>query len=288
MPRPSRGALRALFLGVVVVAVPACSTRKLVYQYGETLLVREIDRSLDLRDSQRDWVRQRLRGHFAWHRKAELPYYAERIEQLRGLVADGISPQDLKWTRQAMEELWRRLASRLAPDAGALLAGLSPAQIDHLEESMGERRKGRRELLDLPVEQYVAKRSAEVKKSLRRWVGPLEPAQESLIESYVRKNRDDVLVRRQSDRAGGKDLLALLRRRPGAQEIVDQLLARLTTNAVGEPPEIQAAGARLEAALVELALALDRSATTAQRRHLDTELVAWRDDFLSLAKDQKD
>ena len=275
---------RSLLLLSGLGLVAGCSSRKLMYQYGETLLVYEISRALDLEAPQKRHLRDRIHAHFVWHRAEELPLYADRIEQLRQRFADGLSDEDMRWTRGTIEELLGRVARRLAPDAGAILATLDAQQIDHLQGSMDDRGGRRTELLDLPAAKYVDKRTIEMTKTLVTWLGPLAPAQTQLVEAHVRRTRDDMIAQRASGQRAGQEFLALLRRHPGAAAITKRILSVFDSTPAATPDEAadQALRQRVQTASEQLALALERSATPEQRRHFDAELVSLRDDLRSL------
>ena len=261
-----------------------CSTRRLLYAIGETFIVHELDDTLELLPPQKDFLKQHLHAQFAWHRKEELPVYAQRLDELRQRFADGLSTDDVRWTRATFEELFGRLARHLAPDAGEFLATLEPSQVDHLERDIMKQRKKRSDALDLPAEDYYVKRSGELKKTLVKWIGPLEPSQKASIDAFVRHNREDALIRRTVDQRHGQEFLTTLRGHLAAASITERILARVTRDETDLSADEKAATDRLQAEMERLALAIDQDATPTQRKHLDAELASLHEDLVALSQ----
>ena len=277
-----RPSARVLLLAAVALIFVGCSTRRLLYQLGPTLVLHEVDEALELEPQQKEMARVRLRALFAWHRREELPVYGQRLDELRRRIADGVSREDLTWVRSTVEELIGRFGRHVAPEMGTFLATLQPSQLDHFEQTVAKRSQKHKDLLDLPAEEYVDKRSREAEKTMSRWAGPLEPAQTELIRAFVRRTRDAALVRRAVEERRYKDFMALLRRHQSAETIRDAILARLTPGEPDLTPAERVTTTRVEAEFEELTMALDRAATPAQRHRLDGELASIHEDIVGL------
>jgi hypothetical protein len=283
---PGPRARRLVVAAVLLTAAVGCSTTKVAYNLGGSFLQRLISNAVRLRPEQAELLRPRLKELLRWHRQSELPLYAERIEALRLRLRDGLSEEDLRWTRGAAEGMWRRLAERLAPDAAALLSTLSAEQIDRVERDSGKRAGKRYEAYDLPGPRYAQKRTAELQKTLERWMGPLSPGQRALVWNHFERGQRDAQLYRDGQLRQQRDLFQLLRRSLPAAALQGELFARLTREETGLTPEERAAQERVEASAGHLALSVFAVATPAQRQHLDRELAQLRDDLQELARGQ--
>ena len=85
MPRPLLRAAIIAALAAVLVLVSGCSAIGLVYKQADTLAFRWLDRYADFDDAQSLRVRESIAAWFSWHRRTQLPDYADL---LTGVEAD--------------------------------------------------------------------------------------------------------------------------------------------------------------------------------------------------------
>jgi hypothetical protein len=84
MPRPLLRAAIIAALSAALVLVSGCSAIGLVYKQADTLAFRWLDRYADFDDAQSLRVREAIAAWFSWHRRTQLPDYAEPARQRRG------------------------------------------------------------------------------------------------------------------------------------------------------------------------------------------------------------
>lgn len=282
---------RIVLLLLPILFLGGCSTRKLAYNLAGRLLLRSVDKVLDLHGGQKDYLRGRLAGLMAWHRQEELPRYADILGRMMGRVAGGTVGQagpraEAVALIRDVEAATERLARRLAPDLGPFLATLTPAQIANMERSMTERNRERFEDLDLEEGRYVKARMKQVRKSMERWLGGSTPEQEALLVAYIRRGRSEELRRRDNSLRNQQEMLALLRQGAGPQALEEAVRSWMTSWQVKPDAAYQEAEARSQESFIDLICALERTLSGAQRQHLAGELYALRGDLLELSRER--
>lgn len=280
---PRRVAATLVLALCAALGLAGCGTQ-LLYNRLDMVLHLYVSTQVSLQDSQSVGLRTVLRGLLDWHRRSELPKYAQFVE---GLAADAARPLGrarIDRARLEVEALWRDSVARGAPDAARWLAQLKPAQLDELFASLGEDDADQREeYCDAPEAQRRREREKTLRDSLEDWVGRLDAAQRALVsERFARvtstgcgwvenRVRFRAEMRRTID---GRDAIADY---PGT-------LARLLMR----PEDQWDAGyrARFDAnreVVVSLLADLDATLEPRQRRRLVEKLSGYARDFRELA-----
>lgn len=286
--RISQGFRRSL-LGLTAVLLlfsTGCSIRKLAYNLAARLATSRIADTFHLDSRQKSDLETRVHAVHDWHRRSELPQYATVLDGAIRRCEDGMSREDLTWMFDELDGAWKRMAGRLAVEAGQVLTQLRPDQIDKSEAEMKKSERERFEKLELPEEQYIQARLKVAKKNLKTWLGSYNDAQLAEYERFVRKNRPEELRRRLKTQANEQLLLDALRRRASAKEIETIVLRWVTRQEVQETPGFQQAETRNQEDFIQFLLAMDRTLTPEQRRHLLRELRAVRTDLAELAAER--
>lgn len=286
--RPARRLPRAaLLVGLLATLLVGCSLRKLAYSYADRLLVSSIDDTFDLTRAQKAFVQERVRGALRWHQRDELPRYAAMLSNLEQALQDGLSEAEVRALSSEVEGALRRLAPLLSDAAGPLLAGLSEQQIAHADGAIAKDTEERFRALKLEPAAYERERLGRARKQLKTWLGEARPEQLQLCSDFIRAGRPHEELRHQIAEENRRQLIAALRRRPGA-EALRQLVRRWAeTQQIEADPRFQRMEEEGRARFSTFLLALDRSLTAEQRRHLIAELAGWRRDFGELADEAR-
>ncbi len=121
-----------LLLGVALVLV-ACSATRVAYNQAPNFAYWRIDGFVDFTDTQSPQARQELDRFFAWHRRAELPLYAERLAQWQALALKDITPEQACTEFEAVRDSLRRMTEQGLEPLTALALQLGPQQLEHLK-----------------------------------------------------------------------------------------------------------------------------------------------------------
>ncbi len=275
-----------LCAALLLLAGAGCSMVRLGYGQLDTLAGWTAQDYFDLDPAQREVFNERFARLHAWHRREQLPEYARFFSEARSRAERGLGDTDLLWLVDGFKARYAAIAARAAPDAAELLAGLTPAQIEHLKRELDKtNRKFLRE--NRSNESEENRRAAQNKRTLaqlRDWVGALTEAQEQQLAGPLRalplidRLRHEDRLRRQ------QEFLALLESRHGERT---QFTARVRNWLVhwerGRPPALARAFDESWKQRAAFYATADRLLTPSQRSHLARRLQNYSDDFIALA-----
>ncbi len=222
--------VRLLAVLAAALLLQACSALRLGYGNADSLGRWWIDQYVDLSPEQDALTRDGLARLHAWHRRTQLPDYANLLRQARGLATGRMTGADAMTLTDALIRRLRTVTDQALPDAADLLATLTPAQIDRMSARLTERTADFAKDLKL-AEGDAAQRRARLKRLVERaeyWFGDISDEQQAAIrrlvdaqptgaqfwyEERLRRQRDWLeLVRRiQAEKPSRERSLALLR-----------------------------------------------------------------------------
>lgn len=278
--------IRLLFCTLLLTLVAGCSMVRLGYGQLDTLAGWRAQSYFDLDPAQRDSFGERFVRLQAWHRSEQLPDYARFLNETRSRAERGLQAEDFLWLIDGIKARYAAIAARAAPDAAELLAGLSPAQIEHLKREFAEdNRKFLRE--HRSNESVENRRQAQNRRTLKQlgdWVGSLSAGQEQRIAELLRevplvdRLRHEDRLRRQ------KEFLALLETRGGDRRAFAARMRDWLVNwEQGRPPALAKAFDESWKKRAAFHAAVDAMLTPQQRAHLLRRLQNYSEDFIALA-----
>ncbi|MRX07009.1 hypothetical protein GJ697_04075 [Pseudoduganella sp. FT25W] len=293
MPPSARRTLQGLFLIAIMTVLAACSSLRLAYNNGDTLLYWWIDGYVDLTSDQKSVVKEDIDKLFHWHRKTQLNDYAQILQTAQRQLAAGVTQADLQTDFDEIKKRTEALLLKATPELAELARSLQPDQIATLERKFAannaefrkKNMRGDRE----------AQQTFRYKKSMEQfelWFGSFSSEQEAQIrkasdarpldnniwldERMRRQNNILAAVRRvQSEKLGKEATQALI------QGLIKDGFQRLETS------ERKAFFDSYEDANLKLVLTVIQLATPAQKAHAQRRMQGWIDDFRSLAADQR-
>ena len=101
--------------------VLSCSTIKFAYNNVDWVLLSKADHYLDLNDAQRKRAKQLVAARMEVHRREELPIYVETLKEVRVMLADNLTPDELAVIRERIPALYRRTMRDTIPGIVSLL-----------------------------------------------------------------------------------------------------------------------------------------------------------------------
>ncbi len=162
-----------------------CGTQ-FIYNRLDTVLYLYFSTQVSLQDVQARGLKAALSDFLAWHRRSEMPRYAQFAESLAVDAGATLSAERIDRARRDIESLWRDAVERGVPDAARWLAGLAPAQRDELFASFADDEQELRE--ELCETSDAERRRAAVKdfvSSAEDWVGSLDARQRALVRERL-------------------------------------------------------------------------------------------------------
>jgi hypothetical protein len=281
-----RGIIGAALAALLLL--PGCSALRLGYGQLPTLSFWWIDGYVGFDGAQTRRVREELRRWVEWHQQTQLGTYAAFLARVRGEATLPVTGAQVCRLNDAMRELLDPAIERALPAAAAIVATLTPQQLDKIDARYRERTDEMRE--DMLQRDLQERRKAAVQRAVKRFetfYGRLDDEQRRLVDEGLTASPFDAQdwfgQRDRRHREMLETLAAIAREGPAAlpaQERLRVLVRRFDGRApVGSPQQ----AAALAAYNCELTARLHNTTTPAQRRHLTDKLAGWESDLRALA-----
>lgn len=286
--RTARTAIIAVLSLAAAVLLGGCSLVKLGYGQASPFVFRWLDGYVDFDDAQSLRVRAGLDEWFAWHRRTQLPDYADLLSRAQVEVVADVTPERMCiWAGDVRGRVETAL-ERALPTIADVLPTLTPAQIASIEKRQRERNA---EYRDEFVQRDPVKRKREaVKREIERaegFYGSLDDSQRELVTRSVAASPFDgelaysERVRRQQDG------LAVIRRLAAAPITRDDAVAQIRAyvRRIERSPRegYRAYSDRLVAHSCAFASALHNGTSAAQKRAAANRLKGYENALRELA-----
>jgi len=270
---------------VTALALSACTTARLAYSQAPNLSYWWLDSHFDFDDGQASQVRDDIDGFFAWHRREELPVYADQLRRWRAMALRDVNADE---ACQQFDTLRQRLVAagdRLIEPFARLAPQLTPAQLEHLQKRQARSNdEFRRDFLRGTPAQRLQRRLDTTVERYERFYGPLSAAQRELLRQSLAASPWDA-QRTQAERERRQaDLLRALREAQAQPARARALLRGYADRLVASP--VPGHDAHNEAAIrhgcAQFA-ALHNSTTPAQREQAARQLQGYENDLQVLS-----
>lgn len=274
-----------VLLACVLLLLNGCAVR-FVYNQLDWMVPWYLDDYIELEGPQKALFRERLDAYLSWHRRQQLPLYADFLEQVADRAERGLSPADIDFIQTRTEQLAQAMIDRLKPDMMALFALASDAQVKALFKKFAEdNREYRKENVDVSEKKQRRSRQKEVIRYAERWTGTLTSAQRQLIVDWSGQFElmDADIYETQLRWQDEFHRILLLRHDRAAYEAAFSRL--LDTPAFGRSEQMQRKLDANQQLLIGLYLALEQSLSPDQRKHMVNKLRDYAQDFRELAQE---
>ncbi|HEY1043800.1 MAG TPA: DUF6279 family lipoprotein [Telluria sp.] len=281
--------LRVLFALVLVLFVSACSTIRLTYNNGDTLLYWWINAYVDLDSAQSDFVKADIDRFFIWHRQTQLPDYVSLLQRSKQQLQGNVTPQVLDGIMREVRTRGERLALHAVPQLAELARSLKPQQIANMESKFAKNNRDyRRKFMSGDAEKRRKIRYKKTMEQLNLWFGRFSNQQEDAI-------------RRLSD-ARPLDQEAWLQERMRRQRTIVELVRRVQSQKLDKAATAAAIEAAIRATFTRLDSPERRAAYEAQTRfyndvihlttpeqkaHAQRRMQGWIDEMNILAREKQ-
>jgi hypothetical protein len=226
--RPRRDFLRIFSLFLCACVLAGCSALRLGYSNGESVVYWWLDGYVDFSADQKPWVKERIDRLFAWHRRTQLPDYAQLLSQFRRRLQQEATPAQMLADAGALRQRALATVQQALPDLADLALSLEPQQIAHLAQKFeANNAHYRKKHLRGDREDRQAHRFKQVMKHAEYWFGDFSAEQEARIraasdarpldnEMWLKERQRrqqallDLLKKIQSERPSREAVIALL------------------------------------------------------------------------------
>ena len=271
----------------------ACSSLRLAYNNGDTLLYWWLDAYIDFDSEQKAEVKQDIDDLFRWHRKTQLQDYAQVLQHAQQQLKGNPTPADLLADYQDVRRRTQALLIKAAPDIAELALSLKPEQLEQMEKKFNKNNsKFRRENMRGDAEEQNKFRYKKSMEQFELWFGGFSREQEAAIRrASDARPLDNALwlderMRRQ------RNILSLARRimqeKPSKEVAVGWIndLIRQSFERMDQG-ERKAFFDTYTNSTVELVHTVIRISTPQQKEHAQKRMAGWIKDFSTLAAEQR-
>jgi hypothetical protein len=278
---------RALFALILFALIAACSFTRFGYNQADTVAAWMVDDYFGLDSQQKQDFSKRFDRFYSWHRAEQLPEYAAFMRTARTRVQQGLNREDVLWFVDGMRTRFRTAMRQAAPEAAALLATITPAQIDTLQRKWEKDNKKylKEHKVNGTPEERQEHETRRIVKTFKEWLTPLSDEQEHRVAAMVRdlppidQFRYDERLRRQ------KEFLEVMTHRGEDRErFTGRVTEWLAHWERGRTTEEQKRLDAWWAKRADIFVALDRGLTREQRSASLERMQAYADDFMHLAR----
>jgi len=296
MPSPASRRIRyrlpiiAALLLVLFVTAGCGLAIRIGYGQGSPLAFRWLDGYVDFNDAQSLRVRAALDDWFAWHRRTQLPDYADFLARVETAVLVDTTPEQMcAWAVELRARVDVSL-ERARPVLAEVLPTLTLQQIANIERKYAEANKEYR--AEFVQSSPTRRRHAAIEREIERFekfYGPLDDAQRERVARGVAESPRDAEASYAERLRRQQDALAVLRRlaaagatRAEADAEIQAYLQRLDRS----PREDHRRYAeRLSEFNCSFAASLHNATSGEQRREAAKRFKAYENDLRGLAAD---
>ena len=271
----------------MVLLVSGCSALRIGYSQAADLAYWWLDGYADFDGAQTRRVREALAQWFAWHRKTQLPDYAQLLARAQAEVRAETTPARVcEW----QDELLKRAHTaweQAVPAAAEWALSVTPQQIQHLERRYAKANDEFRDdyLQEGPRERNGAtiKRAVERAESL---YGRLDDAQRARVAAGMARSPFEPELWLAERKLRQQDALQLLRKlgAEGASRAQAEGALRVYAEHIERSPReaYRRYSERLAAFNCAFGAGLHNSSSPAQRRAAAGKLSGWEADLRAL------
>lgn len=286
---------QALIIGLTTTLaatlLAGCSAVRLAYDQGPTVVRWWLDGYFDLTDAQQPLIRPAISSWFDWHRRTQLPDYAQWLDRTQRELSEPVTAEQVCRWAEELRGRYELAIDQALPLVVEATRSLQPAQIDHLEAKYAKKNaEYRKEFLQpKPQERFEASLERAIDRAQTLY-GRLEPSQKRLLSAQLRAAPFDAQAWYAQRTAQQQDILKTLRQvttnateRPDRERtlvLMRGLKERWVSWRRGDAPVYEQ---RVMQANCNLVAELHNSTSQTQRQHAQEKLKAWGDDLRALA-----
>lgn len=279
--------IRRVALAVLAAAALAgcANVLRLAYNNVDYALRLMAHEYFDLRAEQADLFEVQVARLHEWHRREELPTYARLFQGAAERVSRGLERDDVVWAMVEVRGRYRVLVAQAADESAPVLATLKPDNFAAIEKKFAEiNTKFAREYLTGDQAKRDRARTKWLEERFELFMGDLTDAQRELISEFVRSQPRMSQMRFDDRKRRQQEFVQLIEQYRGSAELSEQLRSFLVNWERGRGPEHAEFTRAWEDRLVTLIVALDRTLTAEQRRHVVARFESYAEDCRILAR----
>ena len=202
---------------LVTTLLSACSAVKIGYSQAPALAYWYLDGYADFTDAQSLQVKADLDRLHGWHRKTQLPAYADLLQKLQPLMQTNITPAQACTVALDVRRKVVAVASQAEPNLAALASSLQSEQLQHIQRKFARGNADyRKDFIDATPSAVRTKRYEQAVSRADMLYGPLDSQQLKRIGQLVEQSSFNAAAAYAERLRRQQDTLKTLRTLPGA------------------------------------------------------------------------
>lgn len=285
----ARGA-RTIFLIALLALLGACSSLRLAYNNGDTLLFWWLDAYVDLDSAQKPEVKSDIGNFFRWHRKTQLQDYAQFIKHAQQQLQNNPTLADLQADYKDIRSRTQAAVLKGTPDIAELALGLKPEQIGQLEKKFAKNNSDfRKKNMKGGRDEQLKFRYKKSMEQFELWFGDFSSEQEAAIRkaSDARPLDNELWLDERIRRQNGIVALARkIQQEKPAQAKAEAMIRELIQenfDRTEKPSDRKAFFDAYTNGTLDLVMTVIKIATPEQKAHAQKRMQGWIDDLNALA-----
>ena len=260
-------ALAALLATACTLTQLAYSNIGLAYNNAPPMLSWMVSDYVDMSDEQKEFVRERFKRAFAWHRHEQLPEYRRFLEKVLKQAEDNITVEEAATDHRELRGYYHRAVERLLPDMADFLLGLDSVQLKQMEKRFAkDNRKMVSDVTEHKGDERLEKRIDRFSDHLEQFVGgSLTEEQRRMVVGYISAQPEFVDERLADRKFRQETILGIVRSKPPREEVIATLRKVFIDTEGWRNPEYQKKLRARDQALFDLISRLSVSLTPEQR-----------------------
>jgi hypothetical protein len=277
--------LRASLLVALCALLTACGAIKLTYNNADSLIYWWLDGYVDFTVDQKVHVKNEMQAFHQWHRKTQLPAFADIAHSLQKMSASDVTAAQLcTFADKIQERLLPPLSAHIEPQVLWLVTHLTPAQIKSIEEKYA---KTNEKWLD----EWQPKTKATLIKNTEKSIlertdslyGSLDDEQRKWLRETIRTSPFDAKTAYAERLRRQQDLLDVLKdiqaKKLSSDAAKEPMRAVLQRSLVSPNPANKAYAEKMREYNCDLYAKLHNKTNPEQRKHALSKLIDYERDF---------
>jgi hypothetical protein len=275
-----------------LIALSACSSLQIAYNYAPNYLAYKLNVYLNLTESQKSTLDQELSKFVQWHTQLILPEYTQRLESWRDRV-DSTKPysaSEVLEIQQQIEQALQVIGAQASAQLASIVVTLTLKQQDRLRMQFeSDNKEYADEYLKNPESEATRKNNH--KRSIKRfedWLGALTRDQEKLLTDLSDKRTKVFVAWNDERKLRQQALLDTLEEQRGKDPQQAELALAVYLNSLSNyrEPTLAEQKVQLRQDWAEVTAQILNSLTAGQKTYLKKQLTGYANDFASLTPKQ--
>ena len=278
-----------VFVLLLAALVAACSVSRLAYLNAPPLATWYLGGYVNMSDTQKTFVKERLTRAIAWHRNAELPQYQHAIEGLIGKMNVRVSVDDARSTYTLARDYYHRSVEHLLPDIADFLLMIDATQVGQIEKKLADdNKKLVKESLQGTPDDRRLKRSKRYVDQFEEWTGRLSGPQRDIVINGTR-TLPELADERMGDRKYRQgEILQLIRTKPPREQVIAKLRTLLIDTDSWRRADYVARLRERDERILQVVSELSSTLTPEQRASVQKKMRGYVKDISSIVAQGQD